>query len=210
MRTLVLALALALAGCPATEEPATSPKKSKAVDLDALAAQRAASGGAALEQAAAAARSANARTVYASGEDEKGLAAIEAEGGEAAAQAAMASSGKRTTVHTRSTEIAAPSDLDLADDGEEPWINMDLVSRGVRARHRKLQTCWDDLAASGATARVIMTISVDRVGQGTARLAGSSPNRNPELARCLGSALSRVDYPEAKNGSVTFDYPLTF
>ncbi len=209
MKVLFLALSLALLGCSTAEEAAPTPRKSKAVDLDALAAQRASSDGARLEKEAADARSASSRTVYASGEGEAGLAEIEAEDGEAAAKAAV-SGGKRTVTHTRTTEIAAPSDLDLADDGDEPWINMDLVSKGIRARHRKLQTCWDDLSGAGAKDTVTMRISVDRVGQGSASLAASSANRNPELARCLAAALSRVDYPEAKNGSVAFDYPLTF
>ncbi len=89
---------------------------------------------------------------------------------------------------------------------------MDLVSSAIRRRQKSMQTCWDTVSmdSPGLGKRVIMTITVDTRGGGTARLAPGSPARHPELARCLTATLGRVDYPSAMNGSVTFDYPLNF
>lgn len=207
---LLLVLAL-LAGCASAEEAPAPAPVAREVDLDALAARRANTGGAALEQEVAATRSLNARSVYASAEGERGLVEFEEAVGEDAAKAAIAASGSRDAFRAP-TGSSAPSDLDMASDRTDPWVNMDLVSSAIRRRQKALQTCWDtvSLDAPGLGKRVLMKITVDTQGGGTARLAPGSPARHPELASCLGATLGRVDYPEAKNGSVTFEYPLNF
>jgi hypothetical protein len=89
---------------------------------------------------------------------------------------------------------------------------MDLVASAIRRRQKALQGCWDTVAmdAPSLGRRVIFDLHVDTHGAGTARLAAGSPTRHPELSRCLSATLARVDYPEAKNGAVSFEYPLTF
>lgn len=211
MRALRLAAALTL-GLPAcaTEEAATEPVAPREVDLDALAARRASTDGAILEVEAAAVRSAGATALYASTEGERGLIEFEEEVGEEAAKAAIAGSTRGAL--QAPTGGAGPSDADMAFDGTEPWVNMDLVSSAIRRRQKALQGCWDTTAMDAPTLgkRVILTIKVDRHGGGAVRLAGSSPTRHPELVKCLTATLGRVDYPEARNGPVTFEYPLNF
>ena len=163
-----------------------------------------------MEQEAAAVRSVGAVAVYASSEGERGLVEFEEEVGEDAAKASIAASN-RGALQTPG-ESEGPSDADMAYDGTEPWVNMDLVSAAIRRRQKALQTCWDDTAMDAPTLgkRVIVAIKVDTRGGGAVRLASSSPTRHPDLVKCLTATLGRVDYPEAKNGAVTFEYPLHF
>ncbi len=207
---LPLALGLSLgAGCASVEEPAPPPPR-KELDLDALAARRAATSGAQLEQAAAAERSANATSLHAAAEGEPSLVELEARGEAPPPRAASINTSRDLTRSPDSD--GGPSDLDKASDGTDPWINMDLVSSAIRRRQKSLQTCWDTVSmdAPSLGKRVIMTIKVDTQGGGIARLAAGSPTRHPELSSCLIATLGRVDYPEAKNGAVAFEYPLNF
>jgi hypothetical protein len=209
MRALLLAALLV--GC-GTEAPEPEPKPvAKAVDLDALAARRASTSGAGLEAEAAQKRSAGAKSVYASKEGEKGLVEFEDEvGGEVAARAAIAGADRGSFSAPGSS--GGPSDADMASDGTEPWVNMDLVSTAIRRRQKSIQGCWDTVAmdAPSLGKRVLVKITVDTHGGGDVRLAPGSPTRHPELISCLIATMGRVDYPEAKNASVTFEYPLNF
>ncbi len=209
MRALLIALAVLFTGCT-TAEPEPEVVVARPVDLDALAARRASTSGATLEAEAAAVRSAGAKAVYASSEGERGLVEFEEEVGEDAARAAIDASNRGAL--QAPTGSGGPSDADMAFDDTDPWINMDLVSSAIRRRQKSLQTCWDTVAmdAPGLGKRVIFDLKVDTHGGGTARLSAGSPTRHPELVKCLTATLGRVDYPEARNAAVAFEYPLNF
>lgn len=209
MRPLTLLLTLltlltlpALAACePEPIEP-QEPATSAEADLSAFERRRAASSGAVLEQEAMDARSAGARKVYASTDDEPGLVDL-LESGQVPEALQPREPG-----HTAGT--AAPTDLDRSSEEIGPWIDMDLVGRAIRSQHRSLQTCWDTQGLSGGE-RVDMRLTVNGSGTATdARIAGSSPVRDRGLERCLTGVLSKTKFPEARNGDKTFTYVLRF
>lgn len=203
---LLLLVAALTAGCAAEAEGprvAPTPKPARAADLDALAAMRAGSGGAALEEKAAQTRSANATQVYAAGADEAALIEIEA------ASEATGKSVDEIAGIDRRSEFEAPSDLDKAAERLDPWVDKDLVSNSIRKNHRSLQQCWDEFGPGGG-GTVKMRITINTRGETSARLSPSSKARSPELARCVASGLERMDMPQAKNGAVTFEYPIRF
>lgn len=185
---------LLLAAC-LPERPTPPPPAAKPVDLDALAALRGSTDGATLEAAAAAERSAAAPDVYAAGEGDPALVEMEGVKPESAGGAAPNTAGE-----------SAPGYSEAPGDDGKPWIDMDRVSAAIRRDHKRLATCWDGLG--GGT--VILRLEVDTRGGVGAELAPNSPARNPELARCLTSAIERVDMPRPKNGMVRFDYPIRF
>jgi len=212
MRAALLGALLLLAGC------SSEPKESVAVadqesgvkapkpDLDSLAAMRASSEGGALTDELQAARSLNAQKAYASGEDEPSKAELDAAG--------VAPAPGETSfdpVASANAGTKAPSDLDTLDDAPtKPWINMQLVEDQIRSRDRSMKSCWDS-HGPGGPGRVEMSMTIGAGGRASGvRIAPGSPNTGSALGDCLARVLRNVKYPEPRNGSVTFIYPVKF
>ncbi len=206
MRTLLLlCLALSLTPLLACEpEPEPEPATAKPeADLSAFERRRASSGGATLEQEAMAERSAGARQVYASTEDEPGLVDLQESGADVP--------GLTPQEDGRTAGTSAPTDLDKASEEIGPWIDMDLVGRAIRSQHRSLQSCWDSHGPVGADKRVDVRLTVNTRGNATdTRIAGSSPVRGSGMQSCLAGVLKKTKFPEARNGDKTFTYVLRF
>lgn len=207
---LAVVLVPLLAGCPEQEEDIVladrEPTPMPEVDMSALERRRAGSDGAALEVAAADARSAGATKVYASTEAEPGLVEFTVGGEVSGASAALEMEGV-------GTGEAVPNDLDRANDEVGPWIDMDLVGRAIRGQNRSLKTCYDDASARSSSLgrRVDMRITVDGKGRArSVRMADSSPTKDSGLERCLVGVIEKMTFPEAHNGDKTFTYPISF
>ncbi len=203
-----LLLLLCVAGCPSEEEPvalADQPKgiRAPAPDLEALAAMREASSGSAIEEELQAARSLTAQKAYVNKEGEPSLADVNAAGGVPAPEVEIAAGSN--------AGASAPSDLDTLDDAvATPWINMEVVELKIRSRDRSLKSCWDT-HGPGGPGRVEMKMTISPGGRASSvKLAPDSPVRDPDVASCIARALQNVKYPEPKNGSVTFVYPVKF
>jgi hypothetical protein len=208
-----LLAALLLCGCPASSEDsvalADQPKgvRARPVDLEALAAARAASEGAQIEDELAEARALNANVkAYANKEGEPTLADRQAagappsEGPQGVDPFAGASAGSQ-----------APSDLDTLDDAPaEAWVNMKLVEQRILGKTKAMQACWDN-HGDGGSARIEMAITIGSSGRATSvSMSPSSTSRNGEVADCVARALRSVSYPEPTGGPVSFVYPVKF
>jgi len=203
-RLLLFLASWMLLGCPAAEDEASNDAATPAAaDLSAFERRRAASSGAALEQQVADDRSAGARKVYASTEDEPTLIDLENAG---ETPPALGEQGDVSTAGSSS-----PTDLDRASEEVGPWINMDLVGQTIRSQHRSLKACFDQEAPSGGERRVDMRMTVDDRGRcGDAKIATSSPVKGRALDRCLSGVLEKAKFPEARDGDKTFSYVLRF
>ena len=200
-----------LAACPSDEgdTPALADVETTPLpqaDMSALERRRAGSGGAALEVAAQEARAAGATKVYASTDAEPGLVEF-TEGGEVSgASGALAVAGG-------DTGEAVPTDLDKANDEVGPWIDMDLVGRTIRGQNRALKSCYEDASARNPNLgrRVDLRLTVDGRGRASGvRVTAGSPTKDAGLERCLVGVLEKTTFPEAHNGTKTFDYPISF
>lgn len=213
-RALVVAAALVLSACPASSEESVAVAdqekgvKAKPVDLAALAAARASSDGGKLESELQQARAMNANVkAYANKEGEPTLQDMEAAGAAAPGQP-----GYDPLAEGANAGSAAPSDLDTLDDaeGQQAWINMQLVEERILARRKSMQACWDNHGGSTG-GRMDMSVTVGSDGRAKAvSLAGGSPLRNGQVADCLGRTLRAVRYPEPRGGSISFVYPVKF
>ena len=216
MRELILCLTAVvmlplLAACPSDEgetpalanmEPTPLPQ----ADMSAMERRRASSDGAALEVAAHEARAAGATKVYASNESEPGLVEFTVGGELSGASEALAVDGNETGE-------AVPSDLEKANDEVGPWIDMDLVGRTIRGQNRSLKTCYGDASARNPDLgrRVDLRLTVDGRGRASGvRVTSGSPVQDSGLERCLVGVLEKATFPEARNGTKTFDYPISF
>ena len=182
--------------------------KAKPVDLEALAAARAASEGNKIEQEVVEARSLNANVkAYANKEGEPTLQDMAGSG-----QAPAGGGSSSWVGESANAGSAAPSDLDTMDEGEglEPWINMQLVEQRILGKRKSLQTCWDNHGGSSG-GRMDMAVTVGVSGRATSvSLAGSSPLKNGQVADCVARAIKTLKYPEPRNGAVSFVYPVKF
>ena len=209
-----LVAASLLLGCPGGSEETVALSdqdkgiKAKPVDLDALAAARAASEGNKIEQEVVEARSLNANVkAYANKEGEPTLQDMEGSG-----QAPAGGSNSSWVGESANAGSAAPSDLDTMDEGEgvKPWINMQLVEQRILGKRKSFQTCWDNHGGSSG-GRMDMAVTVGMNGRATSvSLAGGSPLKNGQVADCVVRALKTVKYPEPRNGAVSFVYPVKF
>jgi hypothetical protein len=198
---LILA-AWMLMGCPSEEEP-DEPETLPEADLSAFERRRAASAGAAVEQAVRDERSAAARTVYASTEDQPTLIDLENAG------ATPPGLGAKDDSNTAGS--SAPTDLDRASEEVGAWIDMDLVGRTIRGQQRALKSCWQAERGTGTERRVDVRLTVNVRGQCMdARIARSSPVTGRNLERCLQGVLKKAKFPEAQDGDKTFSYVLRF
>ena len=201
-------------GCPGGSEETVALSdqdkgiKAKPVDLDALAAARAASEGNKIEQEVVEARSLNANVkAYANKEGEPTLQDMEGAG-----QAAAGGRNSSWVGENANAGSAAPSDLDTMDEGEglEPWINMQLVEQRILGKRKSFQTCWDNHGGSSG-GHMDMAVTVGMNGRATSvSLAGGSPLKNGQVADCVVRAIKTVKYPEPRNGAVSFVYPVKF
>jgi hypothetical protein len=198
----VLALPL-LPACETAEEPEEEVSTPPQADLSALERRRSGSDGAAIEQAAADARSAGAHKVYASADDEPGLIEFTAEG--------ELPPGMDADVSGAGESV--PSDLDRANEEIGPWIDMNLVGQTVRSSNRSLKSCYDDASAGKPNLgrRVDIRLTVDGRGKASGiKIARSSPTNDSGLERCIAGVLGKAKFPEAQNGDKTFTYSLSF
>lgn|GEM_PF-2710652 len=207
MKYLLIACLL-LAACPSSDTSvalADQPKgvKAKPVDLQALAAARAASNGAQLEQEVLEARSLNANVKAYANPEGQPTAAPASGGGAAGGSSDPFASGKAGS--------AAPSDLDTLDDvPEEAWVNMDLVEQRILGKSKAMQTCWNN-DGNGDSGRMDMAITIAPSGRASSvSMARSSTMSNRKLADCVARALRSVRYPETRGGPVSFVYPVKF
>ena len=207
--TSLLVACLALTGCPSEEETVALADQEKgikapAADLESLAAMRASSTGGALEEELQEARSLNAQKAYANKEGEPTVDEV--------APAPAPPREQRFEIGAGSNAgSAAPSDLDTLDDGPaEPWINMEVVEQKIRSRDRSMKSCWDS-HGPGGPGRVEMSLTIGAGGRATSvKLGADSPVRDASVADCLARTLRNIKYPEPRNGSVSFVYPVKF
>lgn len=209
MRAMSMVLALGLfVGCtPPEPPPKQEPSKAKTVDLNALAAARAGSSGAQLEEQLAEARSLNATQAYANREGEPTLADLEAKG-----EAPAVGSAGFDPLAGANAGSAAPSDLDTLDDtgGPQAWINMQAVEQRILAKTKSLNACWENAGRSGS-GRMEFAMTIAPGGKASrVSLAKGSPERDPAVADCAARALRNTRYPEPRGGSVSFVYPVKF
>ncbi|MCO4768649.1 MAG: AgmX/PglI C-terminal domain-containing protein [Deltaproteobacteria bacterium] len=202
-------------GCPSASEETVAVAdqqqgvKTKAVDLNALAAARAASEGNAIEDELVEARAMNANVkAYANKEGEPTLDDIKAAG----AKAAPGTAGYDPFAEGSNAGSQAPSDLDTLDDegGATPWINMQLVEQRILGKSKSMQACWDN-HGGGSGGRMDMAVTVGTKGRATSvGMTNSSPLKNGQVASCVARAMKSVKYPEPRNGAVSFVYPVKF
>lgn len=212
---LLVVVGLLLTGCADTSEESVPLAdrergvKAKPVDLNALAAARAASNGAKIEKQVVQARSLNANVkAYANKEGEPTLDDLKAQ---VQAPAGGGGGGFGSVTRDSNAGTAAPSDLDTLDDEtEEAWVNMDLVEQRILGKRKAIQTCWNN-DGNGSSGRMDMAITIAPSGRASSvSLSRSSTLINPKVADCVGRALRSVSYPEPRGGSVSFVYPVKF
>ena len=103
----------------------------------------------------------------------------------------------------------------LNEDTGELWttIAQGLVGRTIRGQNRSLKTCYGDASARNPDLgrRVDLRLTVDGRGRASGvRVTSGSPVQDSGLERCLVGALEKATFPEARNGTKTFDYPISF
>lgn len=212
---LLLAVVFLLAGCSdgSKESVALADQekgvKAKPVDLNALAAARAASDGAEIEKQVVEARSLNANVkAYANKEGEPTLDDLKAQ-----KKAAPSGVGGGFGSLTRDSNagMAAPSDLDTLDDeAVEAWVNMDVVEQRILGKRKAMQACWNN-DGDGSSGRMNMAITIAPSGRASSvSLSSGSTLTNGRAADCVARALRSVSYPEPRGGSVRFVYPVKF